>query len=168
MLEERSLVMTSLNIKHLSQFLLQEKTVKFLYQTCQENRFIRCKSTNAKLKLRLPTYKKIIENILICYSTHPSTTNYICDQYETSKPMSTYLVAFSVSEFKNGTSQRINVYTHYDYIDQVAYITEKSNSLLSFMESYTNIPYPYAKTDLLAIPDFSSGAMENWGMNTYR
>lgn len=94
--------------------------------------------------------------------------NYICDQYQTSKPMSTYLVAFSVSEFTNGTNQRVNVYTHKDYIDQVTYIAEKSNKLLNLMEIYTNIPYPYAKTDLLALPDFSSGAMENWGLNTYR
>lgn len=82
--------------------------------------------------------------------------------------MSTYLVAFSVSEFTKGTNQRFNVYTHKDYIDQVTYIAEKSNMLLSLMEIYTNIPYPYKKTDLLALPDFSSGAMENWGLNTYR
>lgn len=74
-----------------------------------------------------------------------------------------------MSEFVNTTNnQRINVYTHKDYIDQVKYIQEKSEKLLNLMEIYTNIPYPYSKLDLLALPDFSYGAMENWGLNTYR
>lgn len=83
--------------------------------------------------------------------------------------MSTYLVAFSVSEFVNATnSQKVFVYTHKEYIDQVTYIAEKGNKLLNLMEIYTNIQYPFSKMDLLAVPDFSMGAMENWGLNTYR
>ncbi|MCG3773717.1 MAG: Aminopeptidase N [Nitrospira sp.] len=39
---------------------------------------------------------------------------------------------------------------------------------LSFFESYYGIPYPGDKLDLLAIPDFASGAMENLGAITYR
>lgn len=83
--------------------------------------------------------------------------------------MSTYLVAFSVSEFLNVTQdQRVRIYTHKEYTDQVMYIKEKANQLLKLMEIYTNIPYPYGKVDLLALPDMSFGAMENWGLNTYK
>jgi len=95
--------------------------------------------------------------------------NYVSDQYQTTEPISTYLVAFSVSEFVNTTKdQKVYIYTHADYINQVTYIEEKANKLLNLMELYTNIPYTYSKIDLLAIPDFSFGAMENWGLNTYR
>lgn len=108
----------------------------------------------------------IAEQIIETSQTEPK---YVCDQYQTTKPISTYLVAFSVSEFVNTTKdQRIYIYTHADYINQVTYIEEKANKLLNLMEIYTNIPYTYSKIGLLAIPDFSFGAMENWGLNTYR
>lgn len=84
--------------------------------------------------------------------------------------MPTYSVAFSVSEFirRNNDTQRIYVYTHKEYINQANYIEQKANTLLNLMEIYTDIPYPYSKMDLLAVPDFSYNAMENWGLNTYK
>lgn len=84
--------------------------------------------------------------------------------------MSTYLVAFSVSQFKYKTkdNSKIFVYTYEDKLDQVEYIEDKAIKLLDLMEIYTSIPYPYSKVDLLALPDLSFGAMENWGLNTYR
>lgn len=71
-------------------------------------------------------------------------------------------------ERKNNDTQRINIYTHKEYIDQVNYIEEKANSLLNLMEIYTYIPYENSKIDLIAIPDLSLNAMANWGLNTYK
>jgi len=113
-------------------------------------------------------FKYLILKLLFCRALQ-GEPKYVCDQYQTTEPISTYLVAFSVSEFVNTTKdQRIYVYTHADYINQVTYIEEKASKLLDLMEIYTNIPYTYSKIGLIAVPDFSFGAMENWGLNTYR
>jgi aminopeptidase N len=39
---------------------------------------------------------------------------------------------------------------------------------INFMEFFTNVDFMLEKLDQIAIPDFASGAMENWGLVTYR
>lgn len=82
--------------------------------------------------------------------------------------MPTYLVAFFVGEFYAMKTRTLGIYTHSKYISQAEYIADESPRLLEAMENYTGISYMLPKLDLLAIPDFAAGAMENWGLNTYR
>ena len=44
----------------------------------------------------------------------------------------------------------------------------KGPKVLSFFEEYFKIPFPLPKSDMIALPDFKAGAMENWGLITYR
>ncbi|XP_047197366.1 endoplasmic reticulum aminopeptidase 1b [Hippoglossus stenolepis] len=95
------------------------------------------------------------------------------DHFDTSVRMSTYLLAYIVSDFLSvsRTTQhgvKISVYAVAEKIDQTAFALDAAVKLLDFYDDYFDIPYPLPKQDLAAIPDFQSGAMENWGLTTYR
>uniref|UniRef100_A0A9J8CNR0 Aminopeptidase n=1 Tax=Cyprinus carpio carpio TaxID=630221 RepID=A0A9J8CNR0_CYPCA len=93
------------------------------------------------------------------------------DQFDMSVKMSTYLVAYIVSDFlsiSKTTLHGISVYAVPEKIDQAEFALDAAVKLLDFYDDYFDIPYPLPKQDLAAIPDFQSGAMENWGLTTYR
>jgi len=101
------------------------------------------------------------------------TTEYVWDSYQESVKMSTYLVAFVVSKFEfkeitrdNGVRFRIWSTPH--SLDQTEYARDIGPKILQFFEEYFNVKFPLPKQDMIAIPDFGAGAMENWGLITYR
>uniref|UniRef100_A0A8C7ZMU3 Aminopeptidase n=1 Tax=Oryzias sinensis TaxID=183150 RepID=A0A8C7ZMU3_9TELE len=95
------------------------------------------------------------------------------DHFAPSVKMSTYLVAFVICDFKSVTATttsgiKVSIYAAPEKWEQTHYALEVAVKMLDFYEEYFNIPYPLPKQDLIAIPDFQSGAMENWGLTTYR
>lgn len=101
------------------------------------------------------------------------TADLLEDHYDVSVKMSTYLVAFIVCDFVSISKRsqhgvQISVYTVPEKINQAEYALNTAVTLLDFYDDYFAIPYPLPKQDLAAIPDFQSGAMENWGLTTYR
>ena len=87
--------------------------------------------------------------------------------------MSTYLLAFVVGELDAIETQTTNgvtvrVYTPIGKEEQGRFALDVAARTLSFFEEYFAIAYPLPKMDLIAIPDFAAGAMENWGAVTYR
>ncbi|XP_060783107.1 alanyl (membrane) aminopeptidase b, tandem duplicate 1 [Neoarius graeffei] len=88
--------------------------------------------------------------------------------------MSTYLLAFIVSDFKSVEAQTDNVLIRIFAREEAInaghgdYALNITGKILKFFEGYYNIPYPLPKSDQVALPDFNAGAMENWGLITYR
>lgn len=88
------------------------------------------------------------------------------------KPISSYLVAFAVGQFEEievtGMKVPGRVITTKGKIEQAKYAAEQIPIILSALEAYFGVDYPYAKLDSVAVPEFPFGAMENAGLVTYR
>jgi len=101
-------------------------------------------------------------------------SDYVWDVYQESVKMSTYLVAFVVSDFvyrksaptDNGVEFRI--WSRKGAANQTEWASVIGPQILAYYEDYFNTSFPLPKQDMIAIPDFSAGAMENWGLITYR
>ncbi|XP_046874373.1 glutamyl aminopeptidase [Hypomesus transpacificus] len=90
-----------------------------------------------------------------------------------SVPMSTYLVCFAVHQFsyvERNSSRGIplRIYAQPLQIKTAEYAADTTKVIFDYFEEYFNMSYSIPKLDKIAIPDFGTGAMENWGLITYR
>jgi len=93
--------------------------------------------------------------------------------FDTTPKMSTYLLAFVHGElgFKQAQTREgtlVRVYATPENVAHTAFALDCAVNTLEFYNEYFDIPYPLEKCDFIALPDFSSGAMENWGCITFR
>ncbi len=88
------------------------------------------------------------------------------------RKMSTYLVAMIVGDFvcRAGTSDGtpVRICSTPDKESQTAFALEAATQQLAFYNQYFGIKYPFGKLDIIAVPDFAAGAMENAGAITFR
>ena len=93
-------------------------------------------------------------------------------RFEPTPPLPTYLVALAVGDYDVAEGRKapvpIRVITPKGQAGQVASALEAADALVTQLSSYFAIPYPYAKLDLVAVPDLAAGAMENAGLLTFR
>ncbi len=94
--------------------------------------------------------------------------------FDTTPRMSTYLLAWAIGELhrKTAVTKRgveVSVYaTPAQPADSLDFALDFAARTIDFFEEYFGIDYPLPKSDHIALPDFTSGAMENWGLITYR
>ncbi len=93
-------------------------------------------------------------------------------KFERTPLMSTYLLYLGVGEFEfiedKYKDVQLRVVTTSGKSKYGKFALECTKKFLKYYEEYFDYPYPLKKLDLLAIPDFASGAMENWGAITFR
>jgi cytosol alanyl aminopeptidase len=99
-----------------------------------------------------------------------TTTTY---RFAETPPLPTYLVALAVGELEvrdaaRATKPAIRLITTKGKSGMGALALETTGGLVDALSSWFGIPYPYAKLDIVAVPDFAAGAMENPGLVTFR
>uniref|UniRef100_A0A8C7VPP4 Aminopeptidase n=1 Tax=Oncorhynchus mykiss TaxID=8022 RepID=A0A8C7VPP4_ONCMY len=126
------------------------------------------------ISLIVPKDRVALSNMnVIDRKPHPEDDSLLEVKFATTPIMSTYLVAFVIGEydFVEGQSSdgvTVRVYTPTGKAEQGKFALEVAVKTLPFYNDYFNVPYPLPKIDLIAIADFAAGAMENWGLVTYR
>jgi len=101
-------------------------------------------------------------------------SDWVKTKFERTVQMSTYLVAFAVGDFKfkqqadPDAKPKFRIVTRPTEVDSASTAILYGPRILKYFESYFNITFPLPKIDMLACPDFAAGAMENWGLITYR
>ncbi len=92
--------------------------------------------------------------------------------FQTSPKMSTYLLCLCASEFEFLKDKYRNVEVRIATVAgksrQGRFALDLTKRFLKYFEDYSGVKYPLPKLDLVALPDFQSGAMENWGIITFR
>jgi tricorn protease interacting factor F2/3 len=91
--------------------------------------------------------------------------------FETTPKMSTYLLFFGVGDFdwvQDEKDRRVRAAAVPGSTEGLGMGLEFGRNSLEFCEQYFQIPYPMSKLDLIAVPDFAFGAMENWGAVVFR
>ncbi|KAJ2995303.1 hypothetical protein NUW54_g7413 [Trametes sanguinea] len=95
-------------------------------------------------------------------------------QFQTTPPISTYLVAYANGPFKflessyksplSGKVRPLRIYATADYIWQGQFALNVVQKVMPLYEEVFDVEYPLPKLDILASSDFDLGGMENWGL----
>lgn len=111
-------------------------------------------------------------------STTPTVEGKQLVAFERTPVMSTYLLAWAVGDFEyieafterryNGKQLPVRVYTTRGLKEQGQWALQHAPKVIDFFSESFDIEYPLPKSDILAVHEFTHGAMENWGLVTYR
>ncbi|KAH6826264.1 aminopeptidase M1 [Perilla frutescens var. hirtella] len=129
-----------------------------------------CKAT-FKIALEVPSDLVALSNMPIIEEKQNGNLKTV--HYQESPIMSTYLVAVVVGLFdyvEDHTPDGINVrvYCQLGKSSQGKFALDVAVKTLGLYKEYFAVPYSLPKLDMIAIPDFAAGAMENYGLVTYR
>ncbi len=110
----------------------------------------------------------------------PAGPGLVRHHFQETKPLPTYLIAFAVGHLDVVEGKPLPPTAVRDHAvplraiatrgkgARLAYVLAHTRPLVETLERYFGVAYPYAKLDLIAVPDFAAGAMENAGAITFR
>lgn len=107
-------------------------------------------------------------------ATQKLENDMLVTQFQTTPRMSSYLVAWVAGDLQKKTAVtksgvEVSVWsTKAHDPSNLDFALDISRRTIEFFDEYFGVPYPLPKADHVALPDFSAGAMENWGLITYR
>ena len=114
----------------------------------------------------------IISFLIFYYFRNDGT---VITNFEPTPSTPTYLIAYIVSDFEYvsneaNTAQDFpqRVYAQKNIVENGHFSVDTGFKILRRLEEYLQVNFSLPKMDQAAVPDFSAGAMENWGLVTYR
>ncbi|KAL2863461.1 M1 family metallopeptidase [Aspergillus lucknowensis] len=153
------------------------------FESCDARRAFPCfDEPNLKaafdFEIEVPKGQTAISNMPVKSEKSGSTPELKLVSFETTPVMSTYLLAWAVGDFDyvealterkyQGKSIPVRVYTTKGLKEQAQFALECACRTVDYFSEVFEIEYPLPKADLLAVHEFAMGAMENWGLVTYR
>ncbi|KAL4737078.1 peptidase family M1-domain-containing protein [Aspergillus similis] len=153
------------------------------FESCDARRAFPCfDEPNLKatfdFEIEVPKGQTAISNMPVKSEKEGSKPELKVVSFSTTPVMSTYLLAWAVGDFDyveawterkyQGKSIPVRVYTTKGLKEQARFALECAHRTVDYFSEIFEIEYPLPKADLLAVHEFAMGAMENWGLVTYR
>ncbi len=131
-------------------------------------------SAKATFDLTLTTEKDVVVLGNMPVKQQSTDDDSLVTTFETTPKMSSYLLAWVVGDLqkKSATTKsgvEVNVWSTKAHPENnLDFALDIAARTIDFFDEFFGVPYPLPKSDHVALPDFSAGAMENWGLITYR
>jgi len=153
------------------------------FESCDARKAIPCfDEPNLKatfdLDIEIPEDQVALSNMPVSQTKRSSKSGFQIVSFEPTPVMSTYLLAWAVGDFEyveaftkrkyDGRNMPVRVYTTRGLKEQGRFALENAHQVVDYFSEIFKTDYPLPKADLLAVHEFSHGAMENWGLVTYR
>ncbi|KAL4801543.1 peptidase family M1-domain-containing protein [Aspergillus unguis] len=153
------------------------------FESCDARRAFPCfDEPNLKatfdFEIEVPKGQTAISNMPVKAEKDGSKPGLKVVSFDRTPVMSTYLLAWAIGDFDyvealterkyQGKSIPVRVYTTKGLKEQARFALECAHRTVDYFSEVFEIEYPLPKADLLAVHEFAMGAMENWGLVTYR
>jgi len=123
-----------------------------------------------KLTVTFPSHLTALSNMPVLKEKKEGEKKTIT--FDETPVMPTYLLALAIARLESKEIQidqtRVGIWTLPGQIGLGEFALQVTSAVLPLLNDYFDLPYPYPKLDLVSVPDFAMGAMENWGAIFFR